>query len=323
MVSAPYILINFVVALVTFVFINRGVSFPAASRLRIIFVALIAFAIDFTFAMSSTFMVRFVGASFAYFALDTLLMIKYQEKPKHVFLIGTATIQLIYFVAAHNIPATSVPLIFTPALGFVFAFLGIRVWGRWWRFSALVFVLSVITVIGYPNYYSFFLGEKQNRFDNRSALSLVDRNGDTLRLSDVQSKIIVLDFWNTGCAICFREFPDFENFAKQFDKEEVFFATVFVPNNEKQQASDNWYYYVNEYATNHYRTLDHLNSTDEWRIPGYPWILIFDHRRKLRYEGALNKNRFIHNPKLIVKSLLREAVSTEKEIATSTSVLQN
>ncbi len=64
-------------------------------------------------------------------------------------------------------------------------------------------------------------------------------------------------------------------------------------------------------------------ASNKWRIHGYPQILIFDHAKKLRYQGSLNHNTFINNPYLIIKSLLKEAPSSKKEIATNASTLQN
>lgn len=39
---------------------------------------------------------------------------------------------------------------------------------------------------------------------------LINRNKDTLTAASFKDKIVVLDFWNTSCAVCFREFPHFE-----------------------------------------------------------------------------------------------------------------
>ena len=320
--ETPYLMIDMAIVLATFIFINICMSIPAVSRLRIIFMTILALAVDLAFGANSTFVARFIGASFAYFVVDILLLIKYGERLRIVFLLATAPILLLYSIVAPDVETSQLPLAFTPLVGLAFATIGSKTWGRWVPFSFVLIGLFITTVVGFPNYRSFLFGKKFNTLDDRSMLTLIDRNGETLKIDDIKSKVIVLDFWFSGCGVCFKEFPAYENLAKKYRENDVFFATVFVPYQEKEEKSDTWYYAVNDYDLNHFRASDNMAS-NKWRIHGYPQILIFDHAKKLRYQGSLNQNTFINNPYLIIKSLLKEAPSSKKEIATNASTLQN
>ena len=46
--------------------------------------------------------------------------------------------------------------------------------------------------------------------------SLNDVDGKTVKLSDFQGKIVLLDFWNTNCGPCIQEFPFLKNAYQEF-----------------------------------------------------------------------------------------------------------
>ncbi|WP_215223944.1 TlpA family protein disulfide reductase [Echinicola shivajiensis] len=53
------------------------------------------------------------------------------------------------------------------------------------------------------------------------AMSMTDKNGDTVQLKDFKGKVVVLNLWASWCPPCIAEMPSLEKFYKQMDTEEV------------------------------------------------------------------------------------------------------
>ena len=92
----------------------------------------------------------------------------------------------------------------------------------WLSTSKKLFLKSVLSIvlffglgfIGFPN-----LIQESNNLNARVSfkykpINLSNYNGDSIVLD--KSKIIVLDFWNTSCSICFEQFPHIESVFKKF-----------------------------------------------------------------------------------------------------------
>jgi thiol-disulfide isomerase/thioredoxin len=61
-----------------------------------------------------------------------------------------------------------------------------------------------------------------------SPFTFTDINGNILSSESLRGKIIVLNFWGTGCAPCIAEMPELNNLVEKMkDKEIVFIAPVF------------------------------------------------------------------------------------------------
>ncbi len=49
--------------------------------------------------------------------------------------------------------------------------------------------------------------------------TLQNLNGEKVRLSDYQGKVVILNFWAMRCRFCVEEMPDFENAHQQLEKQ--------------------------------------------------------------------------------------------------------
>ena len=66
------------------------------------------------------------------------------------------------------------------------------------------------------------------------SFSLQDRKGETISLSSLHGRIVLLDFWATWCAPCIASLPDIRKLAQQFPADQ--FALVSIDEDEDIEA---------------------------------------------------------------------------------------
>jgi len=75
-------------------------------------------------------------------------------------------------------------------------------------------------------------GETETR-EKASDFSMTDKNGNSVRLSDMAGKAIVLNFWASWCPPCRSEMPDFETAYRELG-EEVQFMMVNLTDGQRE-----------------------------------------------------------------------------------------
>ncbi len=115
---------------------------------------------------------------------------------------------------------------------------GLLVFGT--RVTRLKIFISGILVlfsfwVGFEG-YSFWLNRvNYGTFSGRVSKTVMPfkfytADGRLISNSDFRSKLVVLDFWNTGCGVCFEKFPKLETASNRFRKNEsVSFYSVNIP----------------------------------------------------------------------------------------------
>jgi len=176
---------------------------------------------------------------------------------------------------------------------------------------------SVALVIGiyfsYGSYTAYLKGKTfsaktENPEDERYRLLVQDAKGNKLTLHELRGKVVILDLWFSGCAICFDEFPKFQALSDQYkNRKDVFVASLNLPLPNESLGKP--FKLVNGYNFNKLVALDNIES-DKWRVQAFPALLIFDKDGTLRYQGANNMeiNALLNNvPKMIQSLAGREA----------------
>ena len=74
--------------------------------------------------------------------------------------------------------------------------------------------------------------------------SKVDKEGNTIRLSDLKGKYVLIDFWGTWCIPCRRSHPHLVELHEKYGPKRVYFINVAQENDMKFR--DNWLKVIEE-----------------------------------------------------------------------------
>jgi peroxiredoxin len=91
---------------------------------------------------------------------------------------------------------------------------------------AVLFLILVFSCIA-------FAQKNKAVAENFSAASM---NGQTVELSNLKGKVVVISFWTTRCPICHEEIPKLNNLAAQYKNKDVVFLGLTTDNEAKIEA---------------------------------------------------------------------------------------
>ncbi|NNC95194.1 MAG: TlpA family protein disulfide reductase [Chitinophagales bacterium] len=86
---------------------------------------------------------------------------------------------------------------------------------------SIIFVLVVIVLSGYL-YKKYRIAPKLNL----KSLSVTDLSGSEVKISDIDSELVVLNFWATWCGPCRQELPILNEIVNEFKDKDVTFIMV-------------------------------------------------------------------------------------------------
>lgn len=110
-------------------------------------------------------------------------------------------------------------------------------------------------------------------------LSLIDLNGKTVNFADYKGKIMVVDFWTTGCTPCVAAFAGFEKVVADYKKDEF---QLFVVNLFEEQPT------VKSFIAKKRISLDVLRDEPNkaYDIQATPTKIVFDPLGNIRFYGV-------------------------------------
>ncbi|MBO0949872.1 TlpA family protein disulfide reductase [Fibrella forsythiae] len=118
--------------------------------------------------------------------------------------------------------------------------------------------------------------------------SLVTANGQTISSSSMKGHYVVLDFWNTSCTVCFKKFPQLEQYHTRYkNNSKVKFFAVNVPlsRDAPGQAArvikDDGYTFPVLLAAN-------KSLTSLFKVDSYPTVIILDPSQRIIYRGLID-----------------------------------
>lgn len=97
-------------------------------------------------------------------------------------------------------------------------------------------------------------------------------------------RVVILDFWNTGCGVCYRKFPYIDSINKKLDKTKFEICLVNIPL-YKQRKEDN-YKRLNEFNyTIKQLFAENTSIADSFGILAYPTTIIVKDN-EIRFKGS-------------------------------------
>jgi thiol-disulfide isomerase/thioredoxin len=204
-----------------------------------------------------------------------------------------------------------ITLLLAAPIGFFLLWLTLRPRMRLWVVVSSFGMAALFLALLIPNLYALEDGQ-QYAYQTPSQLSkvkLTDSSGKTFSVADLKGRIVILDFWFSGCTLCFKGFPKFQQLADQWSKEKnIVLATVNVPTVKEAETHADNLKLVEDYHFPKWLVQGGTTDSSAWNIEGYPCYFVFDKTGKLRYKGGLLHDRkyLFNNIRDIVAKLEQE-----------------
>ena len=133
-------------------------------------------------------------------------------------------------------------------------------------------------------------------------------DNEPITQDSVRGKIVVFDFWNTACGVCFQEFPEYDKFYQKYcNNDDIAIYAVYLP--FKRESKERAIVFSKELATKYsFPVLAVSDSIDYWErfnIQGVPQVMVINKQGEIAYNGSLVFSRkVIYNIEDVVDRLL-------------------
>lgn len=175
--------------------------------------------------------------SIAYFGITLFFLKKFHNSVSELsillaILFGLSALQIPIRILDWNANLVSLP-------DFMFHNIAIMVAFLFYKSRRIGFPVSIIClaflIFMYLNGYSLYLhylnfGTLSGRvYETCPPFELFQEDSTKVSLDELNDKILVLDFWNTGCGVCFRKFPELEEKFVIYQGQKIDIYSVNVP----------------------------------------------------------------------------------------------
>ncbi|MEK6220893.1 MAG: TlpA family protein disulfide reductase, partial [Chloroflexota bacterium] len=137
------------------------------------------------------------------------------------------------------------------------------------RILAFVFLISLLTLVGWQ------LAKSQKGIVSTGVspdFSLTSFDGNTISLSDLRGKVVILNFWASWCDPCREEAKYLENTWRKFQNQDVFFIGVDYVDIEKNALA-----YLDEFDITYFNGPDEGTKISQtYNIQGVPETFFID-----------------------------------------------
>lgn len=160
---------------------------------------------------------------------------------------------------------------------------------------SLIFVLSGL--LGMPNWFSYASNRDAYLRYKFPDLALYYNNGKKFNKEDFIGKVTILDFWHKSCGLCFKQFPEIDDFNKKLDTNQIMLMVVNIPiydTLEERKELDNMNYTFNKLSLGQ----PYSKIKDKLNIHGAPIIFVIDPEGYICYKGA-----FYNKPYILVNNI--------------------
>jgi len=207
-----------------------------------------------------------------------------------VFALLFLFLQLMAIIIDWGLPSIGLPFIITSFAGMLCG----RMLHQKNKLPALLLIVFFVPLSlwyigsGYRYWFNFinyhtFTGRAEESKEG-ATWYITGRNNDTLTDRYYSNKTVVFDFWNTGCMICYREFPQVDSLYRVLEQNHIELQSVNIPmpNDTAGQAFD--YIEQRGYSFPKYAGSEHVKKL--FGINVYPTLVIMENN-KIVFRGDL------------------------------------
>ena len=139
------------------------------------------------------------------------------------------------------------------------------------------------------------LGKKAPSFELQSV------TGDTIKLADLEGKVVLLDFWAVWCGPCRKSMPFFQELQDKYGKEGLEVIGVHV--DDRMPAPEEVATYLEELGVTYTNVVSTVDTDDEFMIFAMPTTYVIDQK------GIIVKRHIGYDP-VTAPAELEEIVRT-------------
>lgn len=174
-----------------------------------------------------------------------------------------------------------------------------------------IVISSLLIPVGYLimiNWIVFVSSEKYIKGEPVANFILYDiESHQEVKVRDIKSKVVVLDFWNINCAPCIRQFPELQKLKDYFVNKDILVCSVHINlNKDNEMNLVNQFIRKNRYSFGYFAVEDFVAK--DLGVVGTPTIIILNSDRHIMYKGDLHMNSsalVVDNPYDVIRKALQ------------------
>jgi len=181
-------------------------------------------------------------------------------------------------------------------IGFItgYLFFKIRTFSRWIILGVASALCIFVCLKGYDLWGNkIFYGTYSGNIgieETPQHFSFIDSKDSLVSFNQQKGKVVLLDFWNSRCGVCFRKFPEVQhvyNKYKQNPNVNIFTVNFFFKDGDKD--GDAFRIIKERGYTFPVLICKDMGLLKELNITGYPTVLILNQNGKIVYRGDIEE----------------------------------
>jgi len=262
------------------------------------------------------FLFQFFAVGGIYF-IAPFIVYHYISHKEHMAWIIAVPFLLVYSLTAWISESTSVycyPITVIP-----FVSIGLYYLTRLIKKRTIVIVIASAYMLfliygwcaGMKSYINWIIVQRSDITDSLVEFRFYNHNGQAVEPSDLKDKIVVLDFWNSSCGVCFQTFPEFDKFYAAYrNRDDIAIYSVNLPiigRDTEEKLTQT----INKLTEKYTFPILQADSSDyfkRFKMTGVPHLLVLDKKGEVVYNGNVEfSGNVAYNIHSIVEKALKDA----------------
>lgn len=159
-------------------------------------------------------------------------------------------------------------------------------------------------------------GSKTNADPIPEGMTLVTLEGDEIRIGDLRGRVVLLDFWFSGCAPCRLALPKMRSLQREYDEDDLVMIGISVDDDRKA---------LEEYIVAEQMSWTHVwdprrTVTKAFGVTSYPSFLVLDHEGRPAYLDSGWSDRTMMRLTGSIKSQVKRARKARSSLGGGSTV---